>query len=108
METLSVQKVSRPPAAASRPAGRAVPPDAPAGRTLAGLARLDDRELLRIVRAEALSSPRPAAACELLGDRHRTLVRSCAARYKNSPEPAEDLMQVGYVGLIKAINNFDP
>jgi RNA polymerase sigma-B factor len=29
-------------------------------------------------------------------------------RYKRSPEPAEDLMQVGYVGLLKAINNFDP
>ena len=28
--------------------------------------------------------------------------------YRNSPEPAEDLMQVGYVGLLKAINNFDP
>ena len=26
----------------------------------------------------------------------------------DSPEPTEDLMQVGYVGLLKAINNFDP
>jgi len=29
-------------------------------------------------------------------------------RYNRSPEPTEDLMQVGYVGLLKAINNFDP
>jgi RNA polymerase sigma-B factor len=26
----------------------------------------------------------------------------------SGPEPAEDLMQVGYVGLLKAIGNFDP
>ena len=31
----------------------------------------------------------------------------CSA-YRDSPEPVEDLMQVGYVGLLKAINNFDP
>jgi RNA polymerase sigma-B factor len=29
-------------------------------------------------------------------------------RYRDSPEPQEELMQVGYVGLLKAINNFDP
>ena len=28
--------------------------------------------------------------------------------YRRSPEPAEDLLQVGYLGLLKAINNFDP
>ena len=36
------------------------------------------------------------------------LVRSSALRYCRSPEPAEDLIQAGYVGLMKAINNFDP
>jgi RNA polymerase sigma-B factor len=81
---------------------------APGGRTLADLAGLDDRELLRIVRSQPLDSPRRAAACEVLVSRHRNLVRSCVQRYKRSPEPAEDLMQVGYVGLLKAINNFDP
>ena len=29
-------------------------------------------------------------------------------RYRRGPELAEDLMQVGYVGLLKAINNFGP
>jgi RNA polymerase sigma-B factor len=85
----------------------AVPPAA-AIRTLESLAELDDRELLRIVRSQPLASPRRGAACELLVSRHRHLVRSCVQRYKRSPEPAEDLMQVGYVGLLKAINNFDP
>jgi RNA polymerase sigma-B factor len=83
-------------------------PPAPTAGTLADLAGLDDRELLRIVRSQPPASTRRAAACELLVSRHRHLVRSCVQRYKRSPEPAEDLMQVGYVGLLKAINNFDP
>jgi RNA polymerase sigma-B factor len=72
------------------------------------LAGLDDRELLEIVRSGPLASARRDAACELLVSRHRPLVWSCVQRYLRSPEPAEDLMQVGYVGLLKAINNFDP
>jgi RNA polymerase sigma-B factor len=30
------------------------------------------------------------------------------ARYRDSPEPVEDLMQVGYLGLLKAISNYNP
>jgi len=48
------------------------------------------------------------AACEALVARYQSLVRACAQRYWQSPEPQEELMQVGYVGLLKAINNFDP
>jgi RNA polymerase sigma-B factor len=72
------------------------------------LGRLDDRQLLSWVQSLPLDSPRRAAACEVLVSRHRNLVRSCVQPYKHSPEPTEDLMQVGYVGLLKAINNFDP
>jgi RNA polymerase sigma-B factor len=96
------------PAPAPRPAPPAPPAPPPAPAALAGLARLDDRALLRIVRDQPRASTARAAACELLVTRHRTLVRSIVARYKRSPEPAEDLTQVGYVGLLKAINNFDP
>jgi RNA polymerase sigma-B factor len=85
-----------------------VTPPAPAGRAADRLDGLDDTELLRIVRSQPPGSRRRAGACELLVTRHRNLVRSCVARYKRSPEPAEDLMQVGYVGLLKAISNFDP
>src|SRR5258708_3198752 len=99
METLSIKKVSV--------EARANPP-ALAGRMLEDLGGLDDRQLLRIVQSLPRASGRRAAACELLVSRHRNLVRSCVQRYKRSPEPAEDLMQVGYVGLLKAINNFDP
>jgi RNA polymerase sigma-B factor len=72
------------------------------------LAGLDDRELLGIVRLSPPTNQRRAAACELLVSRYQALVWSCVRRYLNSPELAEDLMQVGYVGLLRAISNFDP
>ena len=72
------------------------------------LARLDDDALLGIVRLLPSASERRLAACELLVTRYQGLVWSCVRRYGRSPELAEDLMQVGYVGLLKAINNFDP
>jgi RNA polymerase sigma-B factor len=103
METLSMKKVSVEARALSPPG-----PPAVASRMLKDLCGLDDRQLLRIVHSLPLTSHRRAAACELLVSRHRNLVRSCVQRYKRSPEPTEDLMQVGYVGLLKAINNFDP
>ena len=84
-----------------------VPPD-PARPMRPGLAGLDDRELLSIVRSLPRASERRAVACDLLVGRHRDLVRSCVQRYRHSPEPSEDLMQVGYVGLLRAISNFDP
>jgi RNA polymerase sigma-B factor len=72
------------------------------------LAGLGDLELLGILRSLPRTSERRSAACELLVSRHRHLVRSCVQRYQRSSEPVEDLIQVGYVGLLKAINNFDP
>jgi RNA polymerase sigma-B factor len=83
-------------------------PPAPAGWTRHELAELDDRELLGIAGSLPRSGQRRMAACELLVLRYRYLVRSCVQRYSRGPEPAEDLLQVGYVGLVAAINNFDP
>ena len=81
---------------------------APPARMLADLAGLDDAALLGIVRLLPRASERRAAACFLLVTRHQRLVRSCVRPYLGGPEPAEDLMQVAYVGLMKAIGNFDP
>ena len=61
-----------------------------------------------MVRSLPREHPIREAACEVLVNRYRPLVRSCVRRFQNSPEPYEDLLQVGYVGLIKAINNYDP
>jgi RNA polymerase sigma-B factor len=68
----------------------------------------DDLQLLAVIGAQPRGSELRDAACETLVGRYHNLVRSCAKRYGRTPEPAEDLMQAGYVGLMKAINNFDP
>jgi RNA polymerase sigma-B factor len=74
----------------------------------AELNRLTDDELLVRFRALPRDSHERSVACEILVERYERLVRSCVRQYRGSPEPVEDLMQVGYVGLLKAINNFDP
>ncbi len=74
----------------------------------ARLEALPDSDLLTRLHALPRHSAEHDAVCEVLILRHIGLVRSCVRRYRDSPEPAEDLMQVGYVGLLKAINNFDP
>lgn len=39
---------------------------------------------------------------------HMNLVRFLANKFKNRGEPLDDLVQVGYLGLLKAIDRFDP
>jgi RNA polymerase sigma-B factor len=80
----------------------------PGAALLAALADREDGELLQTMRDSAGGSEIRAAACEVLVSRYESLVRSCVYRYRDTPEMVEDLMQVGYVGLLKAINNFDP
>ncbi len=59
--------------------------------------------------AEQLRDPeRRDAACETLVSRYQSIVNSCARRYRLPAQYTEDLVQVGYVGLLKAINGFDP
>jgi len=99
-----------PPAAgqSASPGEPAPVPGGPACRAAEDLAGLGDRELLAIAGSLPPGSACRDAARELLVSRYGHLVRSCARRYSRSPEPAEDLIQVGYVGLLKAIGNFDP
>jgi RNA polymerase sigma-B factor len=82
-----------------------IPEAVPTREDLAGL---DDRALLSLVQSLPLASEGRAAACELLVSRYQNLVRSCVRPYRASPVPTEDLMQVGYFGLLKAISHFDP
>ena len=48
------------------------------------------------------------AAREALVQRFMPLVRSLARRYDRSSEPFEDLLQVASLGLLKALDRFDP
>jgi RNA polymerase sigma-B factor len=80
---------------------------AAAARPGVALAERDDSELLALIRTHEDDELR-AAAREVIVIRYQSLVRGCVQRYRDTPEPVEDLMQAGYVGLLKAINNFDP
>jgi RNA polymerase sigma-B factor len=92
------------------PAGDPVPvPPAASGWTVKKeLTGLDDQTLLGLVQSLPRGNQRRVAACELLVARYQGLVRSCVRPYRLSAVPTQDLMQVGYVGLLKAIGNFDP
>src|SRR5580700_1215676 len=69
---------------------------------------LSDQALVSLVQSLPRQSFERDTACQQLVTRYQSLVRHCAMRYRQSPESQEELMQVGYVGLLKAINNFDP
>jgi RNA polymerase sigma-B factor len=69
---------------------------------------LSDNALLTRFRAMSRADSERVVVCEVLVERYAHLVQACVRPYRLSPEPVEDLMQVGYVGLLKAINGFDP
>jgi RNA polymerase sigma-B factor len=64
---------------------------------------LDDRRLLVRYRESG-----DARAREELVERFLPLARQLARRYQRTNEPLDDLMQVASVGLVKAIDRFDP
>src|SRR5216110_3665777 len=61
-----------------------------------------DRELLRRYHEQG-----DVAAREQLIEQYMSLVRSLARRYSYRGEQLEDLVQIGAIGLIKAIDRFD-
>jgi RNA polymerase sigma-B factor len=73
-------------------------------RTARDLDTLSDAEL-----AKLLDDPRHGDdARTALVSRYQGLVRSSARQYQLPAQYYEDLEQVGFLGLMKAINNFDP
>jgi RNA polymerase sigma-B factor len=64
--------------------------------------RLDDKILLRKYHEEG-----DLHAREKLIEQYMSLVRSLARRYSYRGEQLEDLVQIGAIGLIKAIDRFD-
>jgi RNA polymerase sigma-B factor len=72
------------------------------------LQELSDADLLARCREHGRDSEEWAAARDVLVRRYTPLVRACVRQYRDNPESVEDLMQVGYVGLLKAIGGYDP
>src|SRR5438309_5759636 len=64
--------------------------------------RIDDKMLLRKYHEEGELHAR-----EKLIEQYMSLVRSLARRYSYRGEQLEDLVQIGAIGLIKAIDRFD-
>ncbi len=76
------------------------------GTFLSGL-----RERSRALFAELGAAPDEASAKQVrdaLIELHLPLAEHCARRFAQRGEPFEDLVQVGTVGLIKAVDRFEP
>ena len=71
-------------------------------------AAFSDAQLVALVQSLPYGDARREQACESLVARYQGLLRSTVQHYRSSPEVADELMQVGYLGLMKAINGFDP
>ena len=84
----------------ARAAGGRRPDDTRTRREPGEVRRVD--ELLLAYHRDGDRSAREQALVELM-----PLVRSLAARYAGRGEPLDDLVQVGAVGLIKAVDRFD-
>ena len=67
-----------------------------------GVTDVDDRALLRRYHEDG-----DLAARDQLIERYMSLVRSLARRYAYRGEQLDDLVQIGAIGLIKAIDRFD-
>ncbi|MGN0065190.1 MAG: RNA polymerase sigma factor SigF [Nocardioides sp.] len=64
-------------------------------------------ELFAVMRDEAGTEASRAGARDDLVHLHLPLVEHAARRFRNRGEPYEDLVQVGTIGLLKAIDRFD-
>ncbi|MBA3261923.1 MAG: SigB/SigF/SigG family RNA polymerase sigma factor [Thermoleophilaceae bacterium] len=78
----------------------AVEPDVP---DVPELRQSKDERLLRVYHREG-----DLEAREQLVLRFMPLARQLASRYRHSGEPLEDLVQVACVGLLKAVDRYDP
>jgi RNA polymerase sigma-B factor len=67
-----------------------------------------DAELVALVQSLPAGSTARERASETLISRYRPMVRASVRRYQAPPELTDELMQAGYLGLVKAITNFDP
>lgn len=71
---------------------------------MAALSETGQRDDSALWRERLISS----SARDELVRRHLGLARSLAARYRNANDPFEDLVQVASLGLVKAVDRFDP
>jgi hypothetical protein len=76
--------------------------------TPAGTGEPSARELLIELHSLPADSPRRAALRDQLVEAHLPFVIYLARRFSGRSEPLNDLIQVGAIGLIKAVDRFEP
>jgi RNA polymerase sigma-B factor len=81
--------------------------DAPVELTKIEITRRRSADFFEIFRDEESSHAARVTAREDLVRLHLPLVEHCARRFRNRGEPHEDLVQVGTIGLIKAVDRFE-
>ena len=64
-------------------------------------------ELFAVLHDDDSGEARRSTARDELVHLHLPLVEHCARRFRNRGEPFEDLVQVGTIGLIKAVDRFE-
>ncbi len=81
------------------------------GRRSGGWSQADrdhERELLALLADLDDDDPHRAGPRDELVTMHLPLVHHLARRFRDRGEPHDDLVQVGTIGLIKAVDRFDP
>ena len=85
----------------------AEPPDRPADATAEPTLRERSMALFEELRRTEPDDPAHRRPRDELVSLHLPLVDHCARRFLNRGEPYDDLVQVGTIGLIKAVDRFD-
>jgi RNA polymerase sigma-B factor len=70
--------------------------------------RQRERELIDVLASTPDDDPAHRRARDELVTLHLPLVQFLARRFRDRGEPLDDLVQVGTIGLIKAVDRFDP
>ncbi|MBI1376299.1 MAG: SigB/SigF/SigG family RNA polymerase sigma factor [Frankiales bacterium] len=70
--------------------------------------RRRERELIDVIASTPPDDPARRRARDELVTLHLPLVQYLARRFRDRGEPLEDLVQVGTIGLIKAVDRFEP
>jgi RNA polymerase sigma-B factor len=100
----------RPQGTPAMPSESTSAPDRPARRPQHG--RRDRSGFVEALLAEMTKlpedDPRRERIRSRLVDEHAAMARSIARRYARRGEPLEDIEQAAFVGLVKAINRWDP
>ncbi|MEU2432699.1 SigB/SigF/SigG family RNA polymerase sigma factor [Streptomyces sp. NPDC007861] len=104
--------LAREPTVRAAPPERSAAPDGlpeiPDPRTISPMdARSLSVALFRRLRTLEEGTPEYSYVRNTLVELNMSLVRFAAGRFRGRSEPMEDIVQVGTVGLIKAINRFD-